>query len=269
MSLSNFEKVIEFNRTFGVPVYDELQTDIFDSDAKLVELRVALIREEIGELKEAIDENNMIEIIDALSDILYVAYGMGCSFGINLDKSIDELYKKHYDGLDTKEIMNDEPTNYRKTVEMNRLIGLPYYDDVQFDALTENSLMVKFNYDVIKASFEKLLKFVESKNMDGVTEALSYLICSVYRMGCTLGIDLDKAMGMVHDSNMSKLCNNEAEAQQTVSWYKNEYDEGRLNYDTPSYRVDSSSGKYIVYNSNTGKILKNINYNAVNFSKFK
>ena len=163
MSLTNFQKVDHFNKTFGVTTHNTLQKNIFDKDPKLVQLRLDLITEEVQELKDAIKEKDMNETIDALTDILYVVYGAGSSFGINLDKSFD----------------------------------------------------------------------------------------------------------IVHESNMSKLCRNEEVAKETVEWYKKEYEEGRLPYDTPAYRKDDKSDKYIVYNESTGKIIKSREYNAVNFSKFK
>lgn len=268
--VSNFKKVLEFNETFGVTVHSSPQSDIFETDPKLVELRVNLIKEEVQELKDAVSEKDMVETIDALADILYVAYGMGCSFGIDLDNSISELYKKHMKKLNTSYTFEDVATNYQRTMEMNKAIGVPVQTTVQNDIFDtdKSTKIVKLCIDVINTVLIQLTKFVDKKDINGVTESLSYLICSVYRMGCSLGIDLDKAMGMVHDSNMSKLCRTENEAQDTVDWYKSQFEEGKLNYDSASYRVDPKSGKYIVFNASTGKILKNINYNAVNFTAY-
>ena len=158
-SKSNFQKVQEFNKVFGVPRTDKLYKNVFDDDKKLVKLRLDLIKEEVGELEEAIQNKDMKEVIDALSDILYVVYGAGDSFGIDLDHTFD----------------------------------------------------------------------------------------------------------MVHSSNMSKSCNNEELAIKTVEDYQQKYDTGNSPYDSPAYRFDEESGLYIVYNKNTGKILKSIEYNAVNF----
>ena len=158
-SKSNFQKVQEFNKVFGVPRTNKLYKNVFDDDKKLVKLRLDLIKEEVGELEEAIQNKDMKEVIDALSDILYVVYGAGDSFGIDLDHTFD----------------------------------------------------------------------------------------------------------MVHSSNMSKSCNNEELAIRTVEDYQKKYDAGNSPYDSPAYRFDEESGLYIVYNKNTGKILKSIEYNAVNF----
>lgn len=96
---TNFEKVVEFNETFGVPVSDIPQKDIFVKNPALVKLRMDLIREEVKELEQAISDNDMIETIDALSDILYVVYGMGASLGINLDKSFDIVHNSNMSKL--------------------------------------------------------------------------------------------------------------------------------------------------------------------------
>jgi len=160
---TNFDKVIEFNKTFGVDISDNVQQEIFTMKPELVKLRYDLIKEEVDELKEAIDNDDMVETIDALADILYVVYGAGASFGINLNKAFD----------------------------------------------------------------------------------------------------------MVHKSNMSKLCNTEEEAIETVMWYKHEYVEGNKPYDTPKWKLSDDNKYYIVFNESSGKILKSINYQPVNFSNFK
>ena len=163
--MSNFDKVVDFNKTFGVTVHDKPQQNIFTEDPKLVDLRMKLIIEEVEELKEAVNNHDMKETIDALSDILYVVYGAGASFGIDLDKTFD----------------------------------------------------------------------------------------------------------MVHQSNMSKVCKNEDEADKTVQWYKdnsesyNEKNPAQAPVD-PAWRI--INGKYVVYNRLTGKVLKSVNYNPVDFKTY-
>jgi len=158
-SQTNFEKVVEFNEQFGITTFDTPQHTIFDDDPKLVELRMNLIREEVNELEDAVKDKDYTETVDALSDILYVVYGMGSSIGINLDK----------------------------------------------------------------------------------------------------------AFALVHESNMSKLCNNEEEAKETVKWYETEFAEKRLPYDSPDYRKSTCGTYWVVYNASTGKILKSIRYKPVDF----
>ena len=96
---TNFQKVIEFNDGFGVPVNESIQDDIFSENPGLVKLRLDLILEEVKELTDAAKEHDMVETIDALADILYVVYGAGASFGINLDKAFDIVHRSNMSKL--------------------------------------------------------------------------------------------------------------------------------------------------------------------------
>ena len=103
--MSNFESVKVFMRTFGQEIKDKSS---FPS-AKITQLRYSLIKEELNELKEAIDKNNLKEVADALTDILYVTYGAGHAFGINLDACFTEVQSSNMSklGKDGKPIYNE------------------------------------------------------------------------------------------------------------------------------------------------------------------
>jgi predicted HAD superfamily Cof-like phosphohydrolase len=154
--MSNFDKVLEFNKAFGVTTNTTSQYNLFDTDTKLVNYRKELILEEVDELKDAIEKKDFVETIDALTDILYVVYGAFSAFGVNADEAFD----------------------------------------------------------------------------------------------------------IVQKSNMSKLCSSEEEAIQTVESYKSD-----SRYDSPAYRLSEDGVHYVVYNKNTKKILKSINYTPANFSE--
>tara|TARA_B100000700_G_C14587594_1_gene643126 strand:- start:271 stop:639 length:369 start_codon:yes stop_codon:yes gene_type:complete len=93
--MSNFEKVKKFMQTFGQEVKNEPS---FPND-KIVNLRYGLIQEELSELKLAMQQRNIAEIADALTDILYVTYGAGHAYGINLDKCFEEVQKSNMSKL--------------------------------------------------------------------------------------------------------------------------------------------------------------------------
>ena len=103
--MSNFNKVKAFMNTYGQDVKEKAS---FPEDS-IVQLRVDLIEEELNELKEAIKNNDIVEVADALTDILYVTYGAGHSFGVNLDKCFDEVQRSNMSklGEDGNPIYND------------------------------------------------------------------------------------------------------------------------------------------------------------------
>ena len=103
--MTNFEKVGIFMKTFGQEVKDKASF----STEKINNLRVSLIEEELKELKEAMESEDLLEVADALTDILYVTYGAGHAFGINLDKCFDEVQSSNMSKLDSngKPIYND------------------------------------------------------------------------------------------------------------------------------------------------------------------
>ena len=104
--MSNFENVRKFMKTFG----QEIKEKPGFPDNKISSLRYDLIKEELDEFKEALDNKDIKEVADALTDILYVTYGAGHAFGINLDKCFQEVQNSNMSklGLDGKPIYNDK-----------------------------------------------------------------------------------------------------------------------------------------------------------------
>ena len=103
--MTNFEKVKLFMDTYGQEVKDKAEF----SDAKTNKLRIDLIKEELEELTHAMNDKNLLEVADALTDILYVTYGAGHAFGIDLDKCFDEVQNSNMSklGEDGKPIYNE------------------------------------------------------------------------------------------------------------------------------------------------------------------
>ena len=94
--MSNFRKVGTFMKTFG----QEVKTKASFSTEKINKLRIDLIKEELEELTEAMNNKDLLEVADALTDILYVTYGAGHAFGIYLDKCFDEVQNSNMSKLD-------------------------------------------------------------------------------------------------------------------------------------------------------------------------
>ena len=103
--MSNFDKVGTFMKTFG----QEVKTKPSLSSDKINKLRIDLIKEELEELTEAMQKKDLLEVADALTDILYVTYGAGHAFGINLDECFNEVQNSNMSklGEDGKPIYNE------------------------------------------------------------------------------------------------------------------------------------------------------------------
>jgi len=252
---TNYDKVVDFNRCFGSLVSNVLNPSLFKSNTKLVDLKYSLISEEVGELVDAYNNNDIVEIIDALSDIKYVLHGMASAFGINMDVVFPHYlnvyvpYIKNHNGTNFNMInshynFNNDVKNYKNNIK--RINFKKNLDE--FIVIIQN---VNFNFPTI----------IDTCNIDSLRINLCKLLYYVNKMGSYIGINLDESFKIVHDSNMSKVCESEQLAKKTVDWYL----ENDNRYKTPEYR-ESEFG-WIVYNEDTGKILKSIKYIPADFSK--
>ena len=104
--MSNFESVKKFMKTFG----QEVKSKAEFPEEKIVKLRLNLIKEELEEFEQAVEKKDIKEVADALTDILYVTYGAGHAFGIDLDSCFKEVQNSNMSklGNDGKPIFNDQ-----------------------------------------------------------------------------------------------------------------------------------------------------------------
>ena len=124
--MSNFNKVKTFMNTYG----QEVKNTPEFPNSKILQLRIDLIQEELNELKEAINNKDIIEVADALTDILYVTYGAGHSFGVDLDSCFNEVQNSNMSklGEDGKPIYNESgkvmkgPKYFKPNIK--KIIGL-------------------------------------------------------------------------------------------------------------------------------------------------
>lgn len=264
---TNFDKVKDFNNCFNHKVSQSEYFDVFSKDPKLVILRLNLIKEEIEELNEAYRNDDLIEIIDALTDILYVVYGMCACFGIN----IDEAYNKYIRSMftqDNKELLDSlsTKTNYEKTVALCEHIGKMNLDEN--NVLKDYVIHLKRNHfrtnltsllSSINSNFSQLELSCVDEDFEQVIEYILHILKDVYMFGVNIGLNLDNSYTIVHNSNMTKICATEELAKKTVLWYQ----ENDKRYDSPAYRHGDFG--YVVYNKNSGKILKSIEYTPADF----
>lgn len=127
---TNFEKVAEFMTAFGQTVETE------PTWTSVSELRYDLIDEELKELRQAIDERNIVEVADALTDLLYVVYGAGHSFGLDLDKCFEEVHSSNMTklGPDGKPIYREDGKVMKgpgyRAPDLKTTLGLPRWPRV-------------------------------------------------------------------------------------------------------------------------------------------
>jgi len=163
---------------------------------------------------------------------------------------------------DSKNIITilKKKTNFEKISEFNTAFGVKSNNTSQKDLFDTDKKLVDYRLSLVNEEVDELNEAVKNKDFKETIDALSDILYVVYGFYTAIGIDADKAFELVHKSNMSKLCISEDEAKETVRSYEND-----TRYDSPEYKLSDDGKHYIVYNRNTSKILKSINYNAVNF----
>ena len=126
--VSNFTRVMDFMNNFK----QEVKYNPEFPDEKVQKLRISLIEEELEELKEAIENKDIVEVADALTDILYVTYGAGAAFGIDLDKCFEEVHSSNMSKLDR----NGHPI-YRND---GKILKGPDYFEPNLEKIVKNGI---------------------------------------------------------------------------------------------------------------------------------
>lgn len=162
--------------------------------------------------------------------------------------------------------MDTHLTNFEKVKEFNRAFEMRVNDEPRRDIFTSDPDNVKLAMNLIREEVKELEDAVKEHDYGEVRDAIADILYVVYGMADRFGIKADEDFANVHDSNMSKLCNSEEEARQTVDSYQLKFKEGTSPYDSPYYYKVNGKEKWIVKNKSTGKALKSINYRAVDFS---
>ena len=153
-------------------------------------------------------------------------------------------------------------TNFEKVCdEFNTAFGVVNNTKAQPELFTTDPKLVEYRLSLVNEEVQELNDAIKNKDFVETIDALSDILYVVYGAFSAFGVNADQAFDLVHKSNMSKLCKNEEEALLTVDFYKKE---GR--YDSPDYRLSDDGKNYVVYNKNTKKILKSINYSPVSFN---
>lgn len=136
---TNFEKVSTFNKVAGVAILSNVTPDVVESKKELVNQMFSLIDEETKELREAIDNNDVVEIRDALADILYVTYGMGYRLGIEMDKDFDIVHSSNMSKFCTSE---EEAKQTVESYVAKHKVGDSPYDTPYYEKIPNTNLWV-------------------------------------------------------------------------------------------------------------------------------
>ena len=236
---TQYECIKNFSKAFGVKEYSIFSTQTLE-DTDNLKLRLDLIEEEIKELGQAIKTNDLIEIRDAIADILYVVIGMPVSLAIDIVSKYEESCKN----------------NLFETKEYDDLFSINF-DKFDLD-IFRNKEYINKHYTYLYNSFKSLEKFTNQKNSNSIVNYLSHLLYITYSIGKCYSINVRNDFDIVHKSNMSKICSSEDEAKRTIEKYKND-----KKYPN-TYYIKNDYG-YVVRNKSNNKVLKNINYTPAKF----
>jgi predicted HAD superfamily Cof-like phosphohydrolase len=258
--VTDFDKVLEFNRLFNVPQISESKSN--EENAKIIENGIALITEELNELKEAVKNNDKIEIKDALCDLVYVIYGLLYRIKMTSNAKLYDIAENYLT------INNDDMKFYYNPYQdLYEIISENIIDNIEnYEDITNNEKMLfnlgeKLNAIVLTGKFYNINSFNLSVANYYLTYRLVDMLIKVYEIG-SVRFDFKESFDIVHRSNMSKICSSVEEAEATVESYKRRFELGEVPYDSPYYDY-ISPGKWMVRNRSTQKVLKNINYHPV------
>jgi predicted HAD superfamily Cof-like phosphohydrolase len=160
-------------------------------------------------------------------------------------------------------------SNFEKVQEFNKAFEMKTNDTPNRNIFTEDPDNVKLALSLITEEVKELEDAIKDHDFGEVRDAVADILYVVYGLADRFGIDADADFAEVHDSNMSKLCISEEEAKATVLSYEKKFNNKESPYDSPYYyKVTNAKGedRWLVKNKSTGKALKSINYNAVNFN---
>ena len=158
----------------------------------------------------------------------------------------------------------NKQTDFKAVTEFMRVFGQATPATLQKNIMVDDPKLAKFRLDLIREEVKELEQAVAENNMTEVIDGLCDIIYVVQGMSVAFGIDMDKAFKIVHDSNMSKLCRNEQEAIETVEHYKTLKGFENVNV---KYRPSTCGKYFVMYNADTGKILKSKYFTLPDFTE--
>lgn len=232
---THFQLVGEFHIVFDYPVRDKPYFNVFQEDPKLLQSRLAFVREERDEFLEALEKSDLVEMADALCDLNYFAYGSGQCFGINLDREL-------------------ELANHSKITNL--------YSGKNVDSkILRQKEQIYTLIDIVTVHINQFEKAITTADFEMVVKSLTSIIISTYELGYYLNFDMDKMFREVHRSNMTKVCHNMRDAKESLRLYLEE-----ARYKTPVIRTKEPY--FLIYDEDLNKILKCHKWEVPNLCQF-
>lgn len=185
---------------------------------------------------------------------------------IMLKRVINDIFQKLPSSL--AGMANKGLTNFEKSLQFNRMAGMKLYGSVQHD-IFDNKYDMDRVMGLIKEEVGELEVAVKNKDIVETVDALADILYTVYNMGGTIGVDLDKAYDIVHKSNMSKFCQTQEIAQSTIDDYRYARDNNLTTLrmtEKPSLRPTFDGKGWVVYDMENGRILKSNRWSPPDFT---
>lgn len=239
-TLTHFECVGQFHEVFDYPVRTESYLTVFTEDSNLLQSRISFLREEKDEFLEALENKDMVEMADALCDLIYFAHGTGQCLGINLDT---ELGRTIRDGFDITHCPKDLST-------------------------TVDPHMIDYSRSIIDLKLGQIINQIDGFELDcklydfnRAIVHLTEITRLTYELGYYMHFDMDAMFREVHRSNMTKVCLHEEDAQESLKCYLES-----KKYEQPVIRTKGDY--FLIYDEKLNKILKSHKWEQPNLKQF-
>ena len=184
----------------------------------------------------AFNKEDLVEIADALCDLAYVTYGTGHALGINIDCLL---------------------------TEMNVNINLPVNESVDINSCKKNEKNIKQMIKTIKNIINRFNVSIETHDIGEIADHLVFILKNVYDVGQKFNFKMDHMFREVHRSNMTKVCTNIDDANESINFYLSDIEK---RFESPSIKIKGSY--FVIYDIKTTKILKNHKWESPNLEQF-
>jgi predicted HAD superfamily Cof-like phosphohydrolase len=154
-------------------------------------------------------------------------------------------------------------SNFQKVGDFHEKFEHTINTEPQTNIFTTDPKLLSLRFALVEEEFLELGQAIKEHDFTEVVDALGDMLYVLHGFGHTIGVNMDKAFALIHESNMSKLCKTEQDAIDTVEWYKSRSDKAGS---SPDYRKTKDGKAWLVFDSVSGKVLKSKYYTPVDLS---